>query len=210
VSSALVPAEPIEGAVVSAPVDLPALAPLPVPADQDPYLVYLGSLPSAESRRTLAGALDRLARLLLGAALDDGTVTGRGLPWWDLRYAHRPAPVADHRAGLEPGLREQAPGRATPRAEGGVAARAHDRRGVPAGRRRAQGAWRARGRRAHARPLGDRRAPPGVPRRGDHQGHPGRRTACGGFRDRSPAGRTRRRRPGRLGCPRGAALLRQR
>lgn len=87
-SAELVPVEPVTGVVVETPRDLPALAPQPIPADQDPYLVYLGSLPSAESRRSMQGALDRIARLLLGVDLTDTTVIGRGLPWWDLRYQH--------------------------------------------------------------------------------------------------------------------------
>ena len=75
----------------------------------DPYLVYLGRL-TGESRRAMAGCLDRLARLAVQAATGpdgpagadgphgpDGAnrpqpplpaVTGLGFPWADLRYAH--------------------------------------------------------------------------------------------------------------------------
>ena len=51
---------------------------------RDPYRVYLDSLDSAESRRTMRGCLDRIARLVL----DDPEATGAGLPWWLLRYEH--------------------------------------------------------------------------------------------------------------------------
>ncbi|WP_240197796.1 tyrosine-type recombinase/integrase [Nonomuraea lactucae] len=78
---------------------LAALAALPVapqPEDyqlataslRDPYDAYLASLESPESRRTQAGCLDRIARLLQGAHLDDKTITGQGQPWWLLRYEH--------------------------------------------------------------------------------------------------------------------------
>lgn len=60
----------------------------PPPADQNPYLVYLGRLTSPESRRTMAGCLDRLARLAVDAPLDAATVTGRDFPWGRLRYQH--------------------------------------------------------------------------------------------------------------------------
>src|SRR5690606_25159385 len=51
---------------------------------RDPYHVYLDSLTSAESRRTMRGCLDRLARLLTG----DERATGAGQPWHLLRYEH--------------------------------------------------------------------------------------------------------------------------
>jgi len=54
----------------------------------DPYLVYLGRLSSAESRRTMAGCLDRIARLLVHSDLGDRSVTGAGIPWGHLRYPH--------------------------------------------------------------------------------------------------------------------------
>lgn len=60
----------------------------PVPADQNPYLVYIGSLGSDGSRLTMAGCLDRLARLALHVPVDDKTVTGVTFPWWSLRYQH--------------------------------------------------------------------------------------------------------------------------
>lgn len=68
----------------------PAAAPLPVIAattitpPADPYEVYLESLESAESRRTMRGALDRIAQILT----EDDTATGAGQPWWGLRYEH--------------------------------------------------------------------------------------------------------------------------
>ena len=62
---------------------LPAL-----PVDQrpthDPYQVYLDSLESAESRRTMKGALDRIARMQTG----DRNATGAWQPWWLLRFEH--------------------------------------------------------------------------------------------------------------------------
>ncbi|MFD1930120.1 tyrosine-type recombinase/integrase [Nonomuraea mangrovi] len=50
----------------------------------DPYHVYLDSLAGAESRRTMRGCLDRIARVLTG----DDAVTGAGMPWHLLRYEH--------------------------------------------------------------------------------------------------------------------------
>jgi site-specific recombinase XerD len=58
---------------------------LPAPYDprRDPYHVYLRSLDSEQSRRTMRGCLDRIARIV-----GDATVTtGEGWPWWRLRYA---------------------------------------------------------------------------------------------------------------------------
>ncbi|MFI6600950.1 tyrosine-type recombinase/integrase [Nonomuraea sp. NPDC050536] len=65
---------------------LPAVqtpAPAVEPA-RDPYHVYLDSLTSPESRRTMRGCLDRLAKLLTG----DQDATGAGQPWHLLRYEH--------------------------------------------------------------------------------------------------------------------------
>lgn len=68
----------------------PAATPLPVIAattvtpPADPYEVYLNSLQSTESRRTMRGALDRIAKILTG----DDTATGAGQPWWGLRFEH--------------------------------------------------------------------------------------------------------------------------
>jgi integrase len=68
-------------------VSLPAVpgpaAPNVEPA-RDPYHVYLDSLTSADSRRTMRGCLDRLARMLTG----DENATGAGQPWHLLRYEH--------------------------------------------------------------------------------------------------------------------------
>lgn len=63
---------------------VPDLAAPPVEPARDPYHVYLDSLTSPESRRTMRGCLDRLARLLTG----DETATGAGQPWHLLRYEH--------------------------------------------------------------------------------------------------------------------------
>ncbi|MFG2001656.1 tyrosine-type recombinase/integrase [Spirillospora sp. NPDC048911] len=71
----------------------PAASPLPVIAAStvippaDPYEVYLNSLESAESRRTMRGALDRIAKILT----EDDAATGAGQPWWGLRYEHTSA-----------------------------------------------------------------------------------------------------------------------
>ncbi|MBB5139601.1 site-specific recombinase XerD [Thermocatellispora tengchongensis] len=90
-------------------------APLaPAPAT-DPYHVYLDSLGGAESRRTMAGCLDRIARVLTG----DESATGAGQPWHLLRYEHTvrirailteqgwsPAHVNKHLVALRRVLRE--------------------------------------------------------------------------------------------------------
>lgn len=68
-------------AVPAAEQRLPAIAEAPA---TDPYHVYLDSLASAESRRTMRGCLDRIARVLTG----DEAVTGAGMPWHLLRYEH--------------------------------------------------------------------------------------------------------------------------
>ena len=60
--------------------------PLSYDPERDPYRVYLDRLDSDESRRTMRGCLDRIARIV---AMDDtGAVTGAGRPWWRLRYEH--------------------------------------------------------------------------------------------------------------------------
>lgn len=51
---------------------------------RDPYRVYLDSLSSAESRRTMRGCLDRLAALVSG----EEVTSGAGQPWHLLRYEH--------------------------------------------------------------------------------------------------------------------------
>jgi integrase len=51
---------------------------------RDPYQVYLDSLQSPESKRTMRGCLDRIARLIT----DDPKATGAGQPWELLRYEH--------------------------------------------------------------------------------------------------------------------------
>ncbi|MFJ2032204.1 tyrosine-type recombinase/integrase [Streptosporangium sp. NPDC087985] len=66
---------------------LPAVSEPPrtaVEPARDPYRVYLDSLSSAESRRTMRGCLDRLAALVSG----DEVTSGAGQPWHLLRYEH--------------------------------------------------------------------------------------------------------------------------
>ncbi|GAA4507835.1 MULTISPECIES: tyrosine-type recombinase/integrase [Nonomuraea] len=63
---------------------VPEVAAPNVEPARDPYHVYLDSLTSSESRRTMRGCLDRLARLLTG----DENATGAGQPWHLLRYEH--------------------------------------------------------------------------------------------------------------------------
>ncbi|MCT9930384.1 tyrosine-type recombinase/integrase [Planotetraspora sp. A-T 1434] len=53
-------------------------------AAPDPYFVYLDALQSPESKRTMRGCLDRIARLITG----DPEATGAGQPWGLLRYEH--------------------------------------------------------------------------------------------------------------------------
>lgn len=68
------------------PASTPPLPALPVEQrpTHDPYQVYLDSLKSAESRQTMKGALDRIARMQTG----DDDATGAWQPWWLLRYEH--------------------------------------------------------------------------------------------------------------------------
>lgn len=64
---------------------------------RDPYRVYLDRLDSEQSRRTMRGCLDRIARII---AMDDtGAVTGAGRAWWLLRYEHTTRVRAELRAG---------------------------------------------------------------------------------------------------------------
>lgn len=49
-------------------------------AERDPLAVYLARL-GAGSRRTMAAALETVARLLT-----DGRAGAARLPWWELRY----------------------------------------------------------------------------------------------------------------------------
>jgi integrase len=61
----------------------------PLPRDSNPYDVYLDSLTNPESRRAMAGCLDRIAKYLadeLGVELEEPY--GRGLAWGALRYEH--------------------------------------------------------------------------------------------------------------------------
>ena len=63
---------------------LPDLGSLPAQPVSDPYHVYLDSLASAESKRTMKGCLDRIARVLTGQE----DAIGAGQPWHLLRYEH--------------------------------------------------------------------------------------------------------------------------
>ncbi|GAA2701386.1 tyrosine-type recombinase/integrase [Nonomuraea recticatena] len=79
-----------------------ALPAVVVAADplKDPYLAYLATLDAAESKRTMRGCLDRIARILTGHdpnGVDPETgeidpaalaITGQGFPWHLLRYEH--------------------------------------------------------------------------------------------------------------------------
>ncbi|GAA4894655.1 tyrosine-type recombinase/integrase [Stackebrandtia albiflava] len=56
-------------------------------ASTDPYRTYLSGLSSEESRRTMAGCLDRIARMQTG----DPSASGAGQPWHLLRYTHTTA-----------------------------------------------------------------------------------------------------------------------
>ncbi|XVQ89932.1 tyrosine-type recombinase/integrase [Microbispora siamensis] len=56
----------------------------PARPERDPYRVYLDALQSPESKRTMKGCLDRIARLITG----DPEATGAGQPWELLRYEH--------------------------------------------------------------------------------------------------------------------------
>lgn len=62
--------------------------------ERDPYRVYLDRLDSEQSRRTMRGCLDRIARIV---AMDE-SVTGAGRPWWLLRYEHTTRIRAELRA----------------------------------------------------------------------------------------------------------------
>lgn len=74
----LVPTDDVAAAV-------PAVAVVVEAADRDPLAVYLARL-GAGSRRTMAAALEVVARLLT-----DGRADAARLPWWDLRYQHTQA-----------------------------------------------------------------------------------------------------------------------
>lgn len=80
---------------------LPAIAATTITPPADPYEVYLNSLESTESRRTMRGALDRVARILT----EDDSATGAGQPWWGLRYEHTSkvrAALIDYRDAKHP------------------------------------------------------------------------------------------------------------
>jgi integrase len=85
----LLPADALDVAPPTAAVDT---------GNRNPYLAYLDSLDSAESRTTMRGCLDRIARLLLGDDVhgidpqtgekDPAARTGVGFPWHVLRAEH--------------------------------------------------------------------------------------------------------------------------
>jgi site-specific recombinase XerD len=89
--SATTPVALSEGSVPAPLAAVIPTQPLDLHRDADPYRVYLDGLGSPASRRTMGGCLDRLARLLLDANLDDVAVTGEGRPWWLLRAQHTQA-----------------------------------------------------------------------------------------------------------------------
>ncbi|MEU4513116.1 tyrosine-type recombinase/integrase [Nonomuraea wenchangensis] len=55
---------------------------------RNPYRAYLDNLRSPGSKVAMRGCLDRLARIIRGAELDDQEVTGEDFPWHVLRYEH--------------------------------------------------------------------------------------------------------------------------
>ncbi|MEV0996846.1 tyrosine-type recombinase/integrase [Nonomuraea sp. NPDC050202] len=55
---------------------------------RNPYRAYLDNLRSPGSKTAMRGCLDRLARIIRGAPLDDQEVTGEDFPWHVLRYEH--------------------------------------------------------------------------------------------------------------------------
>jgi site-specific recombinase XerD len=57
----------------------PAGTPAPIPSARSPYVVYLLSLGSEESRRTMRSCLDRIAKITMG-------VPGIDFPWHQLTY----------------------------------------------------------------------------------------------------------------------------
>lgn len=71
---------------------VPISRPSGLPPSQNPYLVYLSSLSSSESRRSMAGCLDRIAELwagLTGAVLEEPA--GQHFAWERLRFSHAAA-----------------------------------------------------------------------------------------------------------------------
>lgn len=72
------------------------LARAELPADRQPALIYLARL-APGSRRTMRTALEAIARLATGGALDADE-----LPWWELRYQHAAAIRAELAARYAP------------------------------------------------------------------------------------------------------------
>jgi integrase len=110
--------EPVEGVLVDPAEESTAITPYvdPRPSDRNPYWVYIRGLRGETSRRTMQGALDRIAHLLTGAPLPRKkvleplrpgqdkraprrvlqeavpvTIRGDVIPWEHLRYAHTAA-----------------------------------------------------------------------------------------------------------------------
>ena len=71
--------------VVVPPAALPVTV-VPVPADRNPYHVYLASLASLESRRTMSGCLKHIAQML--AEVSGQEITPEAVPWGSLRFQH--------------------------------------------------------------------------------------------------------------------------
>ncbi|MFP3967365.1 tyrosine-type recombinase/integrase [Actinomadura fulvescens] len=70
----------------------PHLITAEVPAPRNPYLVYVASLQSPRSRRTMAACLDRIAAFLVEASgASAERTTGRDFPWAALRTEHTAA-----------------------------------------------------------------------------------------------------------------------
>lgn len=67
-------------------------ATMPVPADENPYAVYLASLSAGEARRAMARCLDRIATLFAAHThLPLSDPPGFHFPWARLRYQHTAA-----------------------------------------------------------------------------------------------------------------------
>lgn len=63
----------------------------PLPPASNPYDVYLATLSNDESRRAMAGCLDRIALILFEGAEEIPAQAGRYVPWGELRYVHTAA-----------------------------------------------------------------------------------------------------------------------
>jgi site-specific recombinase XerD len=61
------------------------------PGTVNPYLAYLASLSTPESRRSMAGCLDRIAALATGQPVNAAHRAGQQFPWGQLRFSHTTA-----------------------------------------------------------------------------------------------------------------------